>query len=182
MKKILLLFGLLAVICIVSCGKDDATDPAVFEFTSYLIDEESILETEYDEAGESSYEIGWKFTVSADGKITRLGGLFPDAADHTVTLWDSEGTMIAQVVVTASPGELVSKKIDAVEVSNGENYTVSYNTDFENYYYKSGAIFPITLDYITVTGEVELGGDVVNFPSSGQIAFVGVPEIGFVRN
>lgn len=179
----------LSLILISSCGDDEKKGPsASHEFSTYLVDEILIKDYVYDETGDS-FEIGWVFDSEDGGKVTELGGLFPEAGTYTVTLWDAATeAILGQAEVTAVAGKLVMKKIDTVVIEAGKDYVISYNSyDGRDYYWLNPgvSIYPVELDGITVYGEVETStdSDDSEFPRtslSGTV--VGVPEIGFIKN
>ncbi len=176
------------IILLSSCSDDEKGSRAKYLFSQYLVDEINIAEYTYDET-ESSFELGWVFDSSVGGKVTELGGMFPESGTYTVTLWDADTeAILAQTSVNATAGKRSMKKIDAVTIEPDKTYVVSYNTfSSRDYYWLSPevTIYPLELDGLTVYGEVETGtGSATSeFPGiDTNNTIVGVPEIGFVKN
>lgn len=176
------------MIVLTSCSDDDKGRRAKYLFSQYLINEINITEYAYDEM-ESSFELGWVFDSSVGGKVTELGGLFPESGAYTVTLWDAETeAILAQTSVNATAGKRSMKKIDAITIEPDKTYVVSYNSfSGRDYYWLNPevTIYPLELDGLTVYGEVETGtGSATSeFPGADpNTTIVGVPEIGFVKN
>lgn len=88
--------------------------------------------------GNTGTTLGWEFTAESPMLVTHLG-LFDDLGNgfvqaHPVGLWDSEGALLASVVIgPGSEDPLIDDfryiEIAPVALTTGENYVVGYFTE-----------------------------------------------------
>lgn len=99
-----------------------------------------------------NYNAGFDFTPTANGTITKLGGLFNGA--KTVRLYDTQSrAIIAQASVTGN-NSWQYRDITPVRVVAGKRYTIAVNTGFTGASMSYGIGFPDTpVSYGNITVE-----------------------------
>ena len=82
-------------------------------------------------------ELGLRFSSSAAGSVTALRFLKAsgDTAPHTLSLWSSTGTLLAQVTTTGETdtGWQQARLADPVPIEPGQVYVVSYHSETGTY-------------------------------------------------
>ena len=111
-----------------------------------------------------NYTMGYHFTPSKDGQITKLGGYFNGT--KTVYLWDKDsGALLAQAQVTSTNGWSYTG-ITPVAVQSGKNYTVAVYIGGSGGSYRYNITeFPQTYGDITISGSSYIYGYGVSRPT-----------------
>jgi hypothetical protein len=184
MKRVLFAAVMFAAI-FASCKKDDTPAPAVVKpagqapvtKTFFLNTPVSISVT-----GSGGYEYGIKFSVTQNGKITKLGSRMPTAGGYRVTLWDASAapqTVLSTATVTQGAGALTFQGITPVSLTTGKDYFVSIWSN-TNWYYITpigggNFGFPITEGSITIKGYQWVSSATANpqkFPVNADNSYV----------
>lgn len=146
-----------------SCKKDDpdpvptpkAAESAPINKTFFLNTPVLIAAT-----GSGSFEYGMKFTVTQNGKVTKLASRMPEAGTYRITLWDASVTpkvVIGTANITQSAGALTFQAITPVSLTTGKDYFISIWSNVKWY-----QIMPVgpatTFSYPIVIGSISLSG------------------------
>lgn len=143
-----LLIGITAT----SCKKDKTNNnpmetnmDAILTRTSYFA---------FDEALSKSYEIGFSFSSSKNGKISKLGLKLPENGTYKVSLWDfdSEQKLDSVFVTNSDSSKFNYASITPRSITSGKRYVISVNTNYKNYFCSTGilvGLFPFTSGSIT---------------------------------
>ena len=102
----------------------------------------------------TSYEMGTKFSVSANGTITHIRywlASLEDVVTHTGRIWSSGGTQLTSVVFTGETGSGWQQQALAtpLAVTSGSTYTVSVNVNGGYVTTSGGLAAPITNGALT---------------------------------
>jgi hypothetical protein len=177
-----------------SCKKDDpvVTPPSPEAspiLTAFLVNTPTTLTT----TGSGGYEYGTKFSVTKNGKITKLGCKMPQAGTYRVTLWDASVTpavVLAQSSVTQAAGTLTFNSITAAAVTTGKDYFVSIWSNGQWYEIRKvgggNFTYPITQGSISIKGYSWIGASVadpIKFPTNNATDYIaGIPDFEFQAN
>jgi hypothetical protein len=175
MKKLFLAAVLFTAI-FTSCKKDDSTVaspviiPKALE-TSVIANTFFINQaTTITASGAGSYEYGFKFAVTQNGKITKLGSKMPQAGNYRVTLWDASVTpkvILGSATITQAAGVSTLLAITPLSLTTGKDYFVSIwsNSQWYNLVPTAGGNFP----YPITTGSIIIKGyQWIGSPSTPQ--------------
>jgi len=141
----------------------------------------------------ATWELGFIFSTSADGKITQLGCKMPEPGTYTVSLWDqSTKTLLRQKTVEqSSPDKFVSADIDELLLTKDKKYAVSVNTfiggSAKKYYYVTNSnsnIFPIVRGSILIQSSAYKSSATPKYPDDGGAlgSLYGYPDFTFIPN
>jgi hypothetical protein len=142
--------------------------------------------------GVGPYEYGFKFAVSKNGQITRLGCKMPKTGNYRVTLWDmsvaTPGVIAQATVVEPSDSTLSFADIVPVSVVMAKDYFISIWSD-NNWYRVTpptpGFVYPITTGSIIIKGYQWSSAPSTpqKFPLTPEVTYVaGVPDLEFVAD
>ena len=149
-------------------------------------------------AGASTYyEMGFKFSVTKSGKVTKMGVKTPDIGTYRVVLWDAD-TKSQLATISCNHNNATTFTIVAIgqtALSVGKNYYITFRTLNQNRYGitpKTGTIpYPIALGsvilkeygYYAAVSTTD-NGDTPKFPNIvGETTFArGFPEFEFQPN
>ncbi len=164
MKKLFLATTLFTVFA-TSCKKDDTTtttpvivpkalETSVIANTFFINQPTTITAT-----GTGSYEYGFRFAVTQNGKITKLGSKMPQAGSYRVTLWDASVTpkvILGSATITQAAGVSTLLAITPLSLTTGKDYFVSIwsNSQWYNLVPTAGGNFP----YPITTGSIIIKG------------------------
>lgn len=111
-----------------SCKKDE--DVVIKPAESAPITKQFFVNTPVTIAatGSGSFEYGMKFTVTQNGKVTKLASRMPLAGNYRITLWDASVTpkvVLATTTITQPAAALTFQAISPVSLSTGKDYLIS---------------------------------------------------------
>jgi Domain of unknown function (DUF4082) len=176
-----------------SCKKDDpdpvptpkAVESAPVNKTFFVNTPVTIQAT-----GAGNYEYGMKFTVTQNGKVTKLASRMPQAGTYRITLWDASVTpkvVIGTASITQSAGALTFQSITPVSLTTGKDYFISVWSSGQ--WYEMRPIAPVAnFTYPIVIGSVSLSGyqwsgtpaSPQTFPTNPATDYVaGMPDFEF---
>ncbi|MCX6318484.1 MAG: DUF4082 domain-containing protein [Bacteroidetes bacterium] len=175
-----------------SCKKDDpdpvptpkAVESAPVNKTFFVNTPVTIQAT-----GAGNYEYGMKFTVTQNGKVTKLASRMPQAGTYRVTLWDASATpkvAIGTASITQTAGALTYQSITPVSLTTGKDYFISVWSSGQ--WYEIRPIGGGTFAYPIVIGSVSLSGyqwagtpaSPQTFPTNSDNTYVaGLPDFEF---
>ncbi len=144
------------VILLTSCGKDATTSteqPLTALFADNTI---SNVDSNTTFINSSTFEFGFEFEVTKNGKVTQLGTHNPDAGSIRVSLWDlTDTSVIAQssITVVANTPNFVNLAT-AVSLTTGKKYAISMQSDDWYNKERTGSAaypYPITKGNIKIT-------------------------------
>lgn len=167
---------MIASMTLISCGKDD--DEAVNVKPSENIMTTLLQEPTWTQTTASavSWELGYVFSTSSTGKITKLSCKMPEPGSYTVSLWDqTTKTLLRQKTLEQStPEKFVESGIDEFLVEKDKKYVISINTvvggSAKKFFTISNAntnIFPIARGSILVQSSVYKAIATPKFPDGG---------------
>lgn len=175
-----------------SCKKDDpvVTTPKAAE--SSPMNKTFFLNTPVtiNATGSGNYEYGFKFTVTQNGKVTKLASRMPQAGTYRVTLWDASATpkvALATANITQSAGALTYQAITAASLTTGKDYMVTVWSSGQWYEIRPAApattfAYPIVIGSISISGYQWIGTAATpqTFPTNSETTYVaGVPDLEF---
>ena len=133
-------------------------------------------------SGSGTYEYGCKFSVTKNGKITKLGSKMPPSGSYRVTLWEigaSSQTVIGQTTITQAAGTLTFNALATpVAVTTGKDYMVTIWSSGNWYEIRplggGSFTYPITTGSITVKGYQWIGTPQtpITFPTNAETTYV----------
>lgn len=162
-------------IVLVSCKKDE--DPGVKPGETVMV---SLLEEStwtQTTASAVSWELGYVFSTSVNGKITKLSCKMPEPGIYTVSLWEQTGkSLLRQKTIEQSTPEKFSEAgIDEFLVEKDKKYVISINTvvggSAKKFYAISNSnsnIFPIVRGSILIQSSVYKAIATPKFPDGGS--------------
>lgn len=123
------------------------------------------------------YEFGLSFTPTVNGKITALVVKIPDVNPTLrMTIWNkTAGTVLKSETINYATADVeVTKAIDAVNVTAGTEYFVTFNSN--DWYDRrrnnsSNATYPVTVGDISITGYSYKGGAAQALPNTPQLNY-----------
>lgn len=140
------------------------------------------------------YEMGFKFSVTQPGKVTKMGVKTPDIGTYRVTLWDAD---TKSVIATASCNHQNATTFTTVAIGQtpllpSKNYYITFRTLNQNRYSiepKTGSKinYPIALGSIVIseygyaaTPASTNNGNTPSYPNYFETTFArGFPEFEF---
>ena len=150
-----------------NCSKDD-DEPQVNPLATY-INEAGFNEETTDVINSSSYEFGYSFMPTVNGKIKAIVAKIPDAhTDMRVTIWDvATETVLRTELVNVEADVEVTKKITALSLTKDKEYMITFNSD-DWYDHRrtdnSNATYPFNAGNIIITGYGYASGAAQTFP------------------
>lgn len=188
MKKIFL-FATAATVFFASCKKDDDAVAKPAETSPVTKTFFQTIPVTIAATGSGNYEYGFKFGVTQNGKVTKLGSRMPDAGTYRVTLWDASVTpkvAIGTASITAAAGVITFQSISPVNLVTGKDYFVSIWSSGRWYEIKpataSAFSYPINIGSISITGYQWIGSPATPqaFPTNSETTYVaGAPDLEF---
>lgn len=127
----------------------------------------------YNEDPTDSYEIGFTFSSSKAGKISKLGLKLPENGSYEVSLWDdSTKVKLDSVMVNNTDSSKFNyASITPRSIVADKKYVVSVNTTNKDYFCSDGnltGLFPFTKGSLTFYNQVEASVNTTTFPSGGN--------------
>lgn len=176
-----------------SCGK-----PQIIAPVENHIMEQAFPSTKYDVSilnGTKYYlEVGFKFKVNQQGKVTKLGVKTPEIGTYRVTLWDADNQIALATVPCRYNDSTTFAMVDiaSIPLSPHKNYYLTFSIKGEKFYWitpKSGMIsYPIqatssvaliACGFYQASLKLE-DGRIPKFPSDTAIYFAhGFPDFDF---
>ncbi|MFH1259015.1 MAG: DUF4082 domain-containing protein [Elusimicrobiota bacterium] len=138
-----------------------------------------------------NYSMGYKFTLSEDGQITKLCGFF--SGTRTVNLYSSAYVVLASASVTANGTNWVCSDITPVNVSSGQSYFVIVYSG-SGAYYRTGETLGatkvcqgVTINYsawqqFSGTFNSSHNSSIVTMYGMADIVFIPGQTVGMVGN
>jgi hypothetical protein len=148
MKKLFLFAMTLALLA--SCKKDDdPAPPAPKPVESTPLNRTFFvnLPVTITASGSGNYEYGMKFSVTQNGKVTKLFTRMPSAGTYRITLWDASAspqTPLATANITQAAGAITAQAITPAQLTTGKDYFISVwsNTNWYQIAPAAGGSFP----------------------------------------
>jgi len=178
MKNIRTLLTLLALVTFLlsSCSKDDDDSPEVKPGENIMTT--LLQETTWTQNTSTavSWELGYVFSTSSTGKITKLSCKMPEPGSYTVSLWDqtTKALLRQKTLEQSTPEKFVEAGIDEFLVEKDKKYVISINTvvggSAKKYFTISNTnanIFPISRGSILVQSSVYKSVATPKFPDGG---------------
>lgn len=192
MRQIFFLIAILSLATLgPSCNKYESADalPERSPMSSTFLGNPNNIVTI---TGSGPYEYGFKFAVSKNGQITRLGCKMPKTGNYRVTLWDmsvaTPAVMAQATVVEPSDSTLSFADIVPVSVATNKNYFISIWSN-DSWYravpLTSAFVYPITTGSIIIKGYQWSNAPSTPqvFPSTSEVTYVaGVPDLEFLAD
>jgi len=152
-----------------SCKKDKTNNNPMETNMDVLLNR--IAYHAFDESSTKSYELGFAFSSSKNGKISKLGLKLPENGTYEVSLWDFDSELkLDSVMVTNSDSSKFNyASITPRTIASGKKYVVSVNTTNKNYFCTTGTLvglFPFTSGSITFYDQREDNLNSVGFPET----------------
>ena len=172
-----------------SCSKDEDSTPPPAEAAP--VTRQFFVNTPVTIAatGSGNYEYGMKFTVTRNGRVTKLASRMPQAGDYRITLWDASAspkTVLASATITQAAGALTFQSITPVNLVTGKDYLVSVWHSGQWYEIRplgaSTFTYPMTVGSITLTGYQWVGSVATpqSFPTNVETSYVaGMADLEF---
>lgn len=164
-----------------SCSKDEDSTPPPAEpapFTRQFFVNMPVTITT---TGSGNYEYGMKFSVTQNGKVTRLASRMPQAGNYRVTLWDASAspkTVLATATITQAAGALTFQAITPVSLVTGKEYLISVWHSGQWYEIRplgaANFTYPITIGSISISGYqwVSSVATPQTFPTNAETTYV----------
>lgn len=174
--------GLILAFTSVSCSKKD--DPVVVKpAESSPVNKTFFLNTPVTitASGSGNYEYGMKFTVTQNGKVTKLASRMPDAGTYRITLWDASVTpkvVLGSANITQGAGELKYEAISPASLTTGKDYLVSVWSSGRWYDIRpslsASFTYPISIGSISLKGYQWVGtpSSPQTFPTNAETTYV----------
>lgn len=175
-RTYLSVLALAALMTLISCDKDD-------DKTATVKPSENIMTTLLQEttwtqntAAAVSWELGYVFSTSSAGKITKLSCKMPEPGSYTVSLWDqtTKALLRQKTLEQSTPDKFVEAGIDEFPVEKDKKYVISINTvvggsakKFFTISNTNANIFPIARGSILVQSSVYKAVATPKFPDGG---------------
>ncbi|HMI78316.1 MAG TPA: hypothetical protein VK484_05955 [Ferruginibacter sp.] len=188
MKKVFCIATALLVV-FASCkkDKDDVVKPAEASAISKTFFQ--TIPVTIAATGSGTFEYGFKFVVTQNGKIAQLGSRMPDAGAYRVTVWDASVTpkvILGSANITQPAGAITYQPITPISLTAGKDYFISVWSSGRWYEIRPATAatfaYPITLGSVSIKGYQWIGSPVVpqGFPSNAETSYVaGVPDFEF---
>lgn len=176
MKKLLIPF-LIIVVLVNACKKDETTAPAAKPSENPMA---KILEdkTWTEKANAAiTWELGYIFSSSVKGKITKMGCRMPEPGTYTVSIWEqaTKKLLRQKTVEQSSPEKFVLVNVDELIVEKDVKHIISINTVIggkaKMFYTIANAnsnIFPIARGSIVIQQSVYKNVSTSTFPDGGS--------------
>lgn len=141
-------------------------------------------------SGSGNYEYGMKFTVTQNGKVTKLASRMPQAGTYRITLWDASVTpkvVLGTANITQTAGALTYQAITPVSLTTGKDYVVTVWSSGQWYEIRPAApavafTYPIVIGSISISGYqwVSSAASPQTFPTNAETTYVaGLPDFEF---
>lgn len=182
--------GLFLTVLTTSCSKKD--DPVVVKpAESIPVNKTFFLNIPVTiiASGSGNYEYGMKFSVTQNGKITKLASRMPEAGTYRITLWDASVTpkvVLGSANITQGAGELKLEAITPVSLTTGKDYFISVWSSVKWYEIRPSTAasftYPINIGSISLKGYqwVSTAASPQTFPTNPESTYVaGLPDFEF---
>jgi hypothetical protein len=164
-----------------NCSKDDDPAPAPIDtsvnpLSAYLI-ATGFSEKTTEQINLSDYEFGLSFIPIVNGKITAVVVKSPDVnAALRVTIWNKTTATVlkTETINYATAGVEVTKAIDALNVTAGTEYFITFNSN--DWYDRrrnnsTNATYPVLVGDISITSYSFKSGSAQAMPNSPQLGY-----------
>ena len=188
MEKLLFLAAT-ALVLSTSCKKSD--DPVVKPAEASPVNKTFFLNipVTFNATGSGNYEYGFKFNVTQNGRVTKLGCRMPDAGTYRVTIWDASVTpqvVLGSANITQAAGALTFQGITQVALTTGKDYFVSVWSSGKWYEIRPSTAaafpFPVSIGSVSLKGYQWIGSPSLpqKFPTIAETTYVaGLPDFEF---
>jgi hypothetical protein len=163
-----------------NCSKDDdpapVANPEVNPLSAYLT-ATAFNEQTTNQVNLSDYEFGLSFIPNVNGKITALIVKIPDVNPTLrMTIWNKTTATVlkTETINYATAGVEVTKAIDALNVTAGTEYFVTFNSN--DWYDRrrtnsTNATYPVLVGDINITSYSFRSGTAQAMPNSPQLSY-----------
>lgn len=163
-----------------NCSKDDdpapVANPEVNPLAAYLTTT-GFNQVTTNQINLSSYEFGLSFIPNVNGKITALVVKIPDANPTLrITIWNKTTATVlkTETINYATAGVEVTKAIDALNVTAGTEYFVTFNSN--DWYDRrktdsSNITYPVTVGDISITSYAYRTGAAQAMPNTPTLNY-----------
>lgn len=135
--------------------------------------------TKWGPVGWNSYSMGFRFTPTVNGQITKLWSYTTSGTTRTVKLYTDAGTLITSASITGN-GAWASANITPVSVTAGTYYkVVVYPSSNAFYISPVSPTFPATIGNITIPYSIYIFGDAANPANPVTATLYGLVDITF---